>query len=62
MVSDAVALQYILNSPDFTYGATLETAVYMTFGKKSLMGAKGLFCSSSDVSDDQTMAHRRPQS
>ncbi|KAJ7910383.1 cytochrome P450 [Mycena leptocephala] len=40
MVSDAVALQYILNSPDFTYGATLETAVYMTFGKKSLMWAK----------------------
>ncbi|KAJ7893045.1 cytochrome P450 [Mycena leptocephala] len=43
MVSDAVALQYILNSPDFTYGATLETAVYMTFGKKSLMGPRVCF-------------------
>ncbi|KAJ7928375.1 cytochrome P450 [Mycena leptocephala] len=40
MVSDAVSLQYVLNSPDFWYGAALENAVYFLTGKQSLMGAK----------------------
>ncbi|KAJ7893044.1 cytochrome P450 [Mycena leptocephala] len=39
MVSDSVSLQYILNSPDFTFGPTLENALYFLFGMKSLMGA-----------------------
>ncbi|KAF7367995.1 Cytochrome P450 [Mycena sanguinolenta] len=41
MISDPVALQYIVNSPHFGHGPLLVNVVDMLFGKKSLVAAKG---------------------
>jgi hypothetical protein len=45
MVSDPVSLQYILNSPHFTFGPNLENTVHLLNGKKSIMGVNGVFLS-----------------
>ncbi|KAJ7927011.1 cytochrome P450, partial [Mycena leptocephala] len=37
MVSDPVSLQYILNSPHFTFGPTLEDIIYLSLGKRNVM-------------------------
>ncbi|KAF7378481.1 Cytochrome P450 [Mycena sanguinolenta] len=41
MISDPVALQYIVNSTKFGQGPVLENVVNMLFGKKSLVVVKG---------------------
>ncbi|KAJ6528093.1 cytochrome P450 [Mycena capillaripes] len=41
MVSDAGALQYILNSPHFALSVTLQNMVGLVFGHQSLMGIRG---------------------
>ncbi|KAJ7704001.1 cytochrome P450 [Mycena rosella] len=41
MVSDPVALQYLINSPSFSHGPVPENVVNLLFGKKSVLGLKG---------------------
>ncbi|KAJ7685910.1 cytochrome P450 [Mycena rosella] len=41
MVSDPVALQYLINSPSFAHGPVPENVVNLLFGKKSVLGLKG---------------------
>ncbi|KAJ6467433.1 cytochrome P450, partial [Mycena sanguinolenta] len=41
MISDPVAIQYILNTPHFEHGPVLENVIDMLFGEKSLVAAKG---------------------
>ncbi|KAJ7136315.1 cytochrome P450 [Mycena crocata] len=41
MVSDPLALQYILNSANFHYSRVMENTVHLVFGHKSMMGVKG---------------------
>ncbi|KAJ7032949.1 cytochrome P450 [Mycena alexandri] len=38
MISDPIAMQYILNSQDFHFGPNLENIVRMMYGTKSVMG------------------------
>ncbi|KAJ7627967.1 cytochrome P450, partial [Mycena polygramma] len=41
MVSDPVALQYILNSPHFEHGPTIENAMHLMFEENAVMATKG---------------------
>ncbi|KAF7336142.1 Cytochrome P450 [Mycena venus] len=41
MVSDPLALQYILNSPHFGHGPNLENAINLMFDQNAIMAAKG---------------------
>ncbi|KAF7356162.1 Cytochrome P450 [Mycena venus] len=38
MISDPVSLQYILNSPHFKFGPTVENAIHVLYGTDSIMG------------------------
>ncbi|KAF7356164.1 Cytochrome P450 [Mycena venus] len=40
MISDPVSLQYILNSPHFKFGPTLENAIHLLYGIDSIIGVK----------------------
>jgi hypothetical protein len=43
MISDPRALQYILNSPHFGHGPTLENALNLLYGQNAVTAAKGQF-------------------
>ncbi|KAJ6473337.1 cytochrome P450 [Mycena vitilis] len=38
MISDPIALNYILNSPYFGFGPDVQTAIHLLYGEKSTMG------------------------
>ncbi|KAJ6481549.1 cytochrome P450 [Mycena vitilis] len=41
MVSDPIALQFILNSPHFEHGPTIENAMHLMFEENAVMATKG---------------------
>jgi hypothetical protein len=43
MISDPQALQYILNSPNFTHGVTSKTIMGFVFDEKAIVAANGWF-------------------
>jgi hypothetical protein len=43
MISDSLALQYILNSPYFGHGPTSENIMDLIFDQNAVVAAKGRF-------------------
>ncbi|KAJ6453814.1 cytochrome P450 [Mycena sanguinolenta] len=53
MISDPVAIQYIVTTLHFEHGPVLENVINMLFGKKSLVAAKAcLGCSPQDLGEE----------
>jgi hypothetical protein len=46
MISDPLAIQYVLNSGHFEHGPVLENIIDLLFGKRAVVSTKGAICSS----------------